>query len=556
MAVVSELISRFSFLGSLTPQVEFNSNLKASIGLLAGAAAGLTAAAGGFFAWTAGVLDTIDPLAQLNRETGVAVENIQALGFAASVNNSSVDALSGSFREMNKRMGEFVQTGGGPAKEIIEKLGISIKDAEGNVRSADSVFLGLSKTLQGMSRGEQANVLDKLGIDQSLIQLVSLSADEVGKLTARARALGVVTNEQADNAAAFNDSLTTLKFGLSGIQNAVAVGFAPALTRLTDRFIAFIEVNQDLIKNGLTWLGDVLESTMGFVERIAPVVLIAAGAFIAWQLATGGLVAIMGVLLSPVVLIAAGIVALLLIVDDLIVAFNGGQSVIRDFFLEFAGIDIVPILQDVVAAFDWMIATVSGLLEPWLASIGGLFSAVINLFTGDFSGALNDLKGSFSAFGDFVKGVFTALIPSDWIQMFADVIASMKALLDPWIESISEAFTGIINLFEGGFIGAIEGIKNAFASFGQYVLGIVSGMLPDWVLKYIGTNDGPPAGLSPNDAVAIGGNVSSSSSSSSIEQQVQINVSSSDPKQAGAAVNDALQEQLRTAKTQVNRGGR
>jgi len=491
MAVVSELVSKFSFVGSLTPQKEFNANLKLSVGLLAGAAAGLAAAAGGFFAWTTSVLDTIDPLAQLNRETGVAVEQIQALGFAASVNGSSADALSGSFREMSKRLGEFVQTGGGPAKEIIEKLGISVRDAEGNVRSADDVFLGLSDTLQGLSRAEQANVLDKLGIDQSLIQLVSLSADEVGKLTDRARSLGIVTQEQADNAAAFNDSLTTLKFGLSGIQNAVAVGFAPAMTGLTEKFIGFLEANQEVIRDGLTWLGEVLVSTMGFLERMTPLVLAAGAAFVVWQLATGGLVAILGVLLSPVVLITAGIVALLLIVDDLIVAFNGGQSVIRDFFMEFLGFDIVPIMQGIVGAFMWMIGTVSGLLEPWFASIGGLFSAVINVFKGNFSGALDDLKLAFSAFGDFV-------------------------------------------------------------------LGIVSGLLPDWALQYLGAGESSSGGLSPNDAISIGGGggTSNNSTTSNIDQQVQISVNSSDPKQAGAAVNDALQEQLRNAKTQANRGGR
>jgi hypothetical protein len=488
MAVVSELVSKFSFIGSLSPQKEFNENLKLSVGLLAGAASGLSIAAGGFFAWTTSVLDTIDPLAQLNRETGVAVEQIQALGYAASVNGSNAEALSGSFREMSKRLGEFVQTGGGPAKEIIEQLGISVLDAEGKVRSADDVFLGLSDTLQGMSRAEQANVLDKLGINQSLIQLVSLSSDEVAKLTDRAMSLGVVTKQQADNAAAFNDSLTTLKFGLSAVQNAVAVGFAPALTQLTERFIGFLEVNKDLIQNGLTWLGEALESTMGFIERMAPIVLIAAAAFGVWQLATGGLVAIMGVLLSPVVLITAGIFALLLIVDDLIVAFNGGQSVIRDFFMEFVGFDIVPIMQGIVDAFMWMIDTVSGLLAPWFAGIGGLFSAVINVFKGNFTSALDDLKMAFRAFGDFV-------------------------------------------------------------------LGIVSGMLPDWVLQYLGSDEGQPSGFTPNDAMAIGGNVTSSTSSN-IEQQVQINVSSSDPRQAGAAVNDALQEQLRTAKAQVNRGGR
>jgi hypothetical protein len=165
--------------------------------------------------------------------------------------------------------------------------------------------------------------------------------------------------------------------------------------------------------------------------------------------------------------------------------------VIRDFFLEFLGFDIVPIMQGIVDAFMWMIDTVSGLLEPWFASIGGLFSAVINVFKGNFSGALDDLKLAFAAFGDFV-------------------------------------------------------------------LGIVSGLLPDWVLQYLGAGESSSGGLSPNDAISIGGggSTSNSSTTSNIDQQVQINVNSSDPKQAGAAVNDALQEQLRNAKTQANRGGR
>lgn len=491
MAVVSELVSKFSFIGSLTPQKEFNSNLKLSVGLLAGAAAGLAAAAGGFFAWTASVLDTIDPIAQLNRETGVAIENIQTLGYVATVSGSSSDAMSASLAALSKSTGDAAR-GIGRGKKAFEDLGISVTDSAGKVKTADVVLEELRQRFDtlGTSMGEQKSIIASLGIDASLIQTLNLTSAEMETLTQKALGLGVVTKEQADNAAEFNDSLATLKFGLSSIQNAVAVGFAPAMTDLTDRFVGFLEANQDVIRDGLTWLGEVLQATMGFLERMAPIILAVAAAFVVWQLATGGLVAIMGVLLSPVVLITAGIVALLLIIDDLIVAFNGGQSVIRDFFMEFLGFDIVPIMQGIVDAFAWMISTVSALLDPWFAALGGLFSAVISVFKGDFTGALDDLKG-------------------------------------------------------------------AFASFGQFVLGIVSGLLPDWVLKYIGSEEGPPAGLSPNDAVAVGGGgVNNTSSTSTIDQQVQINISSNDPKQAGAAVADSLQEQLRNAKTQANRGGR
>lgn len=62
--------------------------------------------------------------------------------------------------------------------------------------------------------------------------------------------------------------------------------------------------------------------------------------------------------------------------------------------------------------------------------------------------------------------------------------------------------------------------------------------------------------MTPNAAMAIGGATTNSNVSNSIEQNVEIKIASSDPQQAGAAVANGLQDQLQTAKTQVNRGGR
>ena len=491
MAVVSELVSKFSFIGSLTPQKEFNANLKLSVGLLAGAAAGIAAAAGGMFAFVSSQTQAADALTDFNAETGIAVERAQELGFAAMMTGSSAEAMTASLAGLSKVAGD-ASRGLGRGRKAFDELGISVTDAAGNVKTADVLFNELRESFArlGTSAGAQKSIIASLGLDPSTLQLLNATSEEVDVLIEKAQALGVVTHEQAEAAAAFQDSLGIAQFGVSALGQQIAISLAPAMHGITDRFVDFLIANKDLIRDGLTWLGEVLVSTVGFIERMAPVALAAAAAFVAWQLATGGLVAILGVLLSPVVLITAGIVALLLIVDDLIVAFNGGQSVIRDFFLEFLGFDIVPIMQGIVDAFLWMIDTVSGLLEPWFAALGGLFSAVINVFKGNFTGALDDLKLAFAAFGDFV-------------------------------------------------------------------LGIVSGLLPDWVLQYLDGGQESAPGLSPNDAITIGGGgVSNSNSTSNIDQQNQITVYSSDPKQAGAAVNDALQEQLRNAKTQANRGGR
>lgn len=533
MAVVNELVTKFSFVGDLAPQREFNENLKLSIGLLAGVGTALIGAAGGLFAWAGGILDTIDPLAQLNRETGVSVEAIQTLGYVATVSGSSAEAMSASLAGLAKATGD-ASRGLGRGKKAFEDLGISVRDSEGNVKSADKVLEELRQRFEklGTSMEEQKSIIASLGIDASLIQTLNLTSEEIAGLTEKALKLGVVTKEQADAAAQYNDSLATLKFGMKSIQNTVAVGFAPAMTSLTDRFITFLEVNHELIEGGLKYLGEILVSTIGFISRMTPLVLSLGAAFVVAKLATGGFAAIMGFVTSPVVLITAAIVALLLIVDDLITAFQGGQSVIADFFMEFFGIDIVPIMHDIVDAFMGMVSAVLAILQPLFDSWAAMFDVVIKLFKGDFAGALDSLKESFSLWIDFIKGAFGAMfnfLAAGWGQILDGIKQGAMSILPDWA----------VDLISSGESPGADAAANA-------------GPLPSGS----GQDAWDVPGMSPNDVMGMTPAGNTSINNSQVKQDIKIDISTSDPKAAGAAVDNALQDQLKTAKTQVNRGGR
>ncbi|EPB4210663.1 hypothetical protein ACROQ8_004770, partial [Yersinia enterocolitica] len=260
MAIVNELITKFGFIGDLAPQETFNANLKSSIGLLAGMGAAIAGSAAGITGWVTSVSKSIDPLIQFGRETGIAVETIQTLGYAASVNGSSVDALQSSLGEMTKRVGEFVSTGEGEAKDVASRLGLQFKELNGEVKSSDVIFRELADKLHGMSQAEKFSVLDKMGIDRSMVQLLSKTGDEIEALQKKSEALGVVTQDQADQFAAYNDSLTTLGKGFDGIKFQVAIGFVPVLKDLVDGFTDFLIANKDLIKNGLSHLGEIIFS--------------------------------------------------------------------------------------------------------------------------------------------------------------------------------------------------------------------------------------------------------------------------------------------------------
>lgn len=528
MAIVNELITKFGFIGDLAPQETFNANLKASIGLLAGLGAAIAGSAAGVAGWVTSVSQSIDPLVQLSRETGVAIETVQTLGYAASVNGSSVDALQASLGEMTKRVGEFVSTGEGEAKDVAERLGLQFKDMNGQVKNSDVIFRELADKLHGMSQAEKFSVLDKMGIDRSMVQLLSMTGEEISSLQNKAEALGVVTQDQADQFAAYNDSLTTLGKGFDGIKFQVAVGFVPVLKDLVDGFTDFLIANKDLIKNGLAHLGEIIFSVMGMIRRFLPIIGLITTGFVAWKIAAIGLRTVLATIFSPVVLITAAIIAVVLVIDDLLTAMEGGQSVIADFFKDTWGIDIVPGLLAIKDAVMVVVDYIIEVFKQGIENIKLLFSALSKLVTGDFHGAWDDVVKSFTDSVALLRKPFDEFMK--WVLgLFANLGETIK-------NTISNAASNAWNATKS-FFGFGEDEQQLVVSGGGN-----GGMSPD----------GIPYGM--NAAVGIaGGGVTSNSS---VSQQNTIHINTSDPVVAGNAAADSLQQNMKDANRLSGRGGR
>lgn len=544
MAEVTELVTKFSFVGSTQPLNDFNAKLGKSIAALGAMAAAVGAAAAGVAGFVQSTTAALDPMVQLSRETGVAVGTIQSLGFAASQTGSSAEALQSSLTGLSQRLGEAAN-GTGEGVDVFKRLGIELRNSQGQVRDVDAVLNDLRRNMDGLSSAERISVANKLGIDPSLVQLLSTTDDQMSALTDRARELGVVTTEQADAAAAFNDSLTVLQFAMDGIRNNIAVGFAPELQKLSEGFTDFLARNRELIQDGLSKVAEgIMVLAEGFV-RLLPVLGLAAGAFTVIWGVTGGFAAVLAALTSPIALIIGGVALIALAIDDLIVAFQGGDSVIKDFFQNFFGIDITPILRDIVAAFKEM---VGGIMEAFSSlgdAIGSVFDAVVALINGDFEGFISNMFEAFQSWFDFILSGWTSVL-----SFFGDLI---DAVVPGLVDNIQDFFQG---LFDWLF-AKIEAVVGAFRAVGDF-LGFgdeepVPGAAPSTVSGPAGELMLPPG----SDRLSIGGSTTSSSTTNNaVNQDVNINVSSNDPAAAANAVRDRLNEQMRDAQTQFNRGGR
>ena len=502
--VVNDLVTKFSFLGSVRPLDEFNGSLGGSIKLLGGMFAALNAGSAAFTLWADGVLTGVDAMEALHRQTGVAVSTIQELNFIAGQTQSTSAAVESTIRGLTSTIGTAAQKG----SDDFARLGLSVRDANGEVKDADTVLDEVAQRFRalGLSMKEQEHFAGALGIDTSLLQMMNKTGQEMAAMRDRARELGILTAEQTEQAALYKQALNSMWFGLNSVKQLIAVGVAPEMSRMAENFSQLLADNKDWIVNGIQltvkWVGNLLEA----FNRLLPVFALMTAGFIGMKIAALGFATVMGAILSPVVLITAGIVALLAIADDLIVAFRGGKSVIADFFQEFFNVDIVAVLRDVgkelEALFDHTIATFAPLFDFFI----GLFGGIGRIFRGDMQGAIDAVMGSFDALAKFINGLFTPIF---------------------------------------------NALRDAAAS-----------LLPQWAIDLLGVGGNTPsegiAAGAPRMQIPIGSDVPTAPAIDNrrIEQSNQITIHTNDAEAAGRAVGDNLQRQLDNANTQLGKGGR
>ena len=493
---------------------------------MAGFATATLASAGAFAGFVTSVAASFDPLTQLSRTTGVAVEDMQKLGFVASQNGSDINAVTSSIESLSAKLGEAAQKGSAE----FARLGISVRDANGEVKQADDVLLEVGQRFRemGLSRGEQISFAEKLGIDKSLIQTLNLSSESMNKLKKQAEDLGVVTTAEANAMADLTDSVTVLKYGFDGIKNSIAVGFAPVLQELAENFTEFLGNNKELISEGLQKVGMWITTLAQAIVRLMPVIVGIGLAFLAFKIYALGASGALALLFSPVTLIIVGIIALLFIIDDLIVAFRGGESVIADFFQEFFGIDIVPILQDIADGFN---------------NLMDVAGSVLNFISELFSASFSQIKNTFK--------LFTGQISfSDWLD---ETIANFQGLLDP-LKAVFDSIMKYIQPIIDG-IKMITGFEApSLSDIGSGISDTASSAL-DSAKSWFGFGDdeSPQAPQVPNFGQPQA--PQGIASNNNVNQDVKIEIRTDDPQTAGRSVQNSLNEQQRDAQYQLKRGG-
>ncbi len=169
------------------------------------------------------------------QKAGISVESFTGLAFVADLAGVNMEGFTGAMVKLNKALGE-ASVGSAEQLASFRALGISVKDSEGNIRTADKVLVDLADKFSNMPDGVEKTamamkVFGKSGAE--MIPFLNGGSAAIKELITLAQDLGVVIGEeQAKKAEQFNDSLTVLSYAAKGAANRLAGELLPALNDL------------------------------------------------------------------------------------------------------------------------------------------------------------------------------------------------------------------------------------------------------------------------------------------------------------------------------------
>lgn len=217
--------------------------------------------------------EAADDLNTLATVTGISVKQLQLYKAGADLVDVSVETIAKSQQKLTKSM-STASGGTGKQAEAFKKLGVSVTNADGSLKSSDQVFNETIKALSGVENETERNALAMTLMGKSAMELNPLIEDggktyeQLAKTMAENN-LKFVDQETIDGANRFNDALDTLK--ASGLATLQTLG-----TQLASYLAPAMEKIAGALEKVLGWLSQLSPQTLTIIGIIASVIAVIA----------------------------------------------------------------------------------------------------------------------------------------------------------------------------------------------------------------------------------------------------------------------------------------
>lgn len=179
--------------------------------------------------------------------SNTSVENFQRLALAAASVGIEQDKLSDILKDVNDRVGDFLQTGGGPMADFFEsiapKVGVTAEHFK-DLSGPEALQLYVSSLEKaGVNQQEMTFYLEAMASDlTALLPLLKDGGAGIEEFGSKADELGIVlTEDQVAAVKEMNGALSLVGQTMQGIINQVTAELAPTITQVAGEIVQMFQ---------------------------------------------------------------------------------------------------------------------------------------------------------------------------------------------------------------------------------------------------------------------------------------------------------------------------
>lgn len=369
-----------------------------------------------------------DQAARLN----ISTRALEEWTYAAKFADIQAGELDGIF---NKLARSSVEAGDATSEQgkTLKKLGVDVKDANGNFKDTGTLFEEVGLALGGMSDATERTALSMQFFGKTagpkVLQLFKEGPEGIRKFREEFEALGGGMGDFVDQAGAIDDQMHRLDLAWVSTKVKIVGVVLPAVS---------------LFITGMT-------KASSFVSKLAKetnILQTILGAFAAFAIAKASMLAVAyWPVVAPFLAWAAAMAGLVLVGEDLVTFFQGGDSVIGRAIEKWFGPGSAQKVRDWAAAVvDAFSGFVSGVFADALSTVKGILD-LIGLALGSNSTAVDEWGSKFlvhtNAISDAIDGLISKLRDLQGLQMPTEASGTDPAEhTDSWVSRVGKKIFG------------------------------------------------------------------------------------------------------------------
>ena len=209
--------------------------------------------------------------------TGISVEKIQELGFAAKMTGGDAESMTMMVERLERSMAQ-ARDGTGQAAVNFQALGISVTDANGHLKSADEILGEIADRFKTAPDGPDKTAIAMALLGRSGAQMIPLlneGSEGLKEMSAQADQTGSVLQRlQAEGFEQSHQKLITLQATIRGTGVTLFDQLKPAVDQVTSDLTAFYrELGNDISQGGafheiIVQLIDAFEMMYGVIKTL------------------------------------------------------------------------------------------------------------------------------------------------------------------------------------------------------------------------------------------------------------------------------------------------